>query len=170
MDAQDWRPVIAALANDDARRILALLSLGMDADAELASMAPSRGRHLRARLLGTGVVEEVAGRLVLLPRRFATMLAADAPRRPQGVMRFVRDGRIQEFPANSAERHDLLAWVAADAFAPDDTLSEREVNERLADYHSDTALLRRYLVDAGLLRRSSDGSAYSLAAADPADD
>jgi hypothetical protein len=41
----------------------------------------------------------------------------------------------------------------AGAFAPDREYSEDEVNQILQSVHSDHATLRRYLVDAGLLRR-----------------
>jgi hypothetical protein len=41
----------------------------------------------------------------------------------------------------------------AGRFAPDREYGEDEVNRILQDLHSDHATLRRYLVDAGLLRR-----------------
>ena len=47
----------------------------------------------------------------------------------------------------------LLDWVVQ-AFEPGVRYSEREVNELLAARHPDTAMLRRYLVDEGLLDRA----------------
>ena len=37
---------------------------------------------------------------------------------------------------------------------------ERQVNERLLNYADDVVLLRRYLVDFGLLERTASGSSY----------
>ena len=42
----------------------------------------------------------------------------------------------------------------------DEPLGERELTERLAELADDPALLRRALVDGGLLSRSPDGSDY----------
>jgi hypothetical protein len=46
------------------------------------------------------------------------------------------------------------------AFELDVYYSEREVNEVLKEFHPDTAILRRYLVDYGFLARERDGSRY----------
>lgn len=48
-------------------------------------------------------------------------------------------------------------------FIPEGTvLTERQINELLASRHSfrDPALLRRQLIDHGMLDRRTDGSAY----------
>ena len=84
-----------------------------------------------------------------------------------GVDRFLRLGRIERYPANAAERHGLLAWIAGQAFRPGEDLTEKQVNERLLSYTDDVVLLRRYLVDAGLLQRTASGSSYSRPADSP---
>ena len=48
----------------------------------------------------------------------------------------------------------------ADAFAYDTNYTEKEVNTVLRRFHVDTAALRRYLVDHGLMARESDGTRY----------
>jgi hypothetical protein len=47
-----------------------------------------------------------------------------------------------------------------DAFAFDTNYTEKEVNTILRRFHLDTAALRRYLVDEGLMARESDGTRY----------
>jgi hypothetical protein len=47
-----------------------------------------------------------------------------------------------------------------DAFAYDANYTEKEVNTILRRFHVDTATLRRYLVDNGLMARESDGTRY----------
>ena len=72
----------------------------------------------------------------------------------QRVLRsFVKDGRIVQIPAAMAKRLILLDWLAQD-FEPGRKYSEQMVNLIIGQRHADTAALRRYLVDAGLLDRS----------------
>ena len=47
----------------------------------------------------------------------------------------------------------ILRYLLDRCFAEDRAYPEREVNERLAEYHEDVAALRRYLVIAGLMTR-----------------
>jgi hypothetical protein len=42
----------------------------------------------------------------------------------------------------------------------DSNYTEKEVNTILRRFHTDTAALRRYLVDHGLMARESDGTKY----------
>jgi hypothetical protein len=71
---------------------------------------------------------------------------------PPELAAFFRDGRLETIPAGRERRQALLVHVAS-VFAPDREYSEDEVNRILQNVHSDHATLRRYLVDAGLLRR-----------------
>ncbi|MGC5223044.1 GNAT family N-acetyltransferase [Micromonospora sp. DT81.3] len=91
--------------------------------------------------------------------------AAPGPRRPRsGPGRFVdADGRIDRFPVRAAELRELLAWVADRTFSPGEVLSERALNERLSGLTNDVALLRRHMVDHGVLARTRSGSEYSRA-------
>ena len=70
---------------------------------------------------------------------------------------FVHDGVIASMPSARAKRLVVLDWVAQD-FEPGRRFPERQVNEILARRHHDTAMLRRYLVDEGLLDR--EGGEY----------
>lgn len=94
---------------------------------------------------------------------FRDLLGQQPRRQAQtGLDRFMRLGRIERYPANKAERRELLAWIVSQAIKPGETLTERQVNERLLSYTDDVVLLRRYLVDFGLLSRTPSGSSYSL--------
>ena len=55
-------------------------------------------------------------------------------------------------PAKMPERSAVLAYVA-ERFEPGRDYAEAEVNVMLARVQDDFATLRRYLIDAGLLRR-----------------
>jgi hypothetical protein len=66
---------------------------------------------------------------------------------------FVHDGRIVIMPTKPAKRLALLDWLAQE-FEPGRHYSEQMVNLILGRRHADTASLRRYLVDEGLLDRA----------------
>jgi len=162
--AEQWRAVVAALANPDMRKVWARLVAGADAGAAVAGLSPARARKVLAGLTAAGLVDGASA-----PRSevFAEVLAA-APAAPRlsGPERFLRDGRIDRYPASRAERGELLAVVAGRAFRSGEVLDEAAVNERLLAFHDDVAVLRRYLVDFGLLVRTRSGSSYALAEPD----
>ncbi|MFV0375181.1 DUF2087 domain-containing protein [Microbacterium sp.] len=157
-----WRAVAAALANDRTRLLYARVVLG-EADAD-AGLAPSRRRHAWEALHRAGLVTTAPdGTLTARGEVFADLLrAAPAPSR-RGIARFLRpDGRIDRYPTNVAERHDLLAHVAGRVLRPGEVIGERELGGRLAGFADDIAALRRHLVDAGLIERTRSGAEYAL--------
>ena len=79
---------------------------------------------------------------------------ADAPDETRKVLRaFVADGRLQSMPVAASKKLVILDWLAQDV-EPGTTYSEKMVNLILGKRHSDTAMLRRYLVDHGFLDRA----------------
>ena len=62
------------------------------------------------------------------------------------------DGRVISFPAQQKKLNAILRYVWQ-SFEPDVRYTEKEVNTLLMRYHPDTASLRRYLVDNGMLKR-----------------
>jgi len=69
------------------------------------------------------------------------------------------NGRIKAFPAQEKKYLVLLRYVVK-AFEPGVRYSEKQVNEILTRFNEDTALLRRNLVDYGMMAREKGGSAY----------
>lgn len=159
----DVRQLAALLANPDMRATYAAVVLGV-LEGDHATATPRRQRMLSA-LLKAGLVEPTpAGGVVATSAPFRTLLDQYPKReRPTGIDRFVRDGRIDRYPSNPDERRELLEWVAHRCVAGDEVVTERELNGRLEQYSDDFAVLRRYLVDFGLLWRTRSGSSYSRA-------
>ncbi|WP_395404222.1 DUF2087 domain-containing protein [Arthrobacter sp. UC242_113] len=157
-----WRRVMAALANRDARTVYAQIVLGARHDDVTSGPAGQRRDRAIAALLDAGLVERGAGdELEASESIFHDLLTQQPKRQPKtGVARFMRLGRIDRYPANQTERRELLAWIAAETFEPGEELSERKVNERLSGYTDDVVLLRRYLIDFGVLERTPSGSSY----------
>jgi hypothetical protein len=73
---------------------------------------------------------------------------------------FISEGRLTTIPREAARREQLLHHLAETLFAPDRTSTEPEVNDLLRTVHDDCPALRRHLVEAALLTRLRDGSAY----------
>ncbi|MGN7250181.1 DUF2087 domain-containing protein [Arthrobacter sp. SAFR-014] len=157
-----WRRVMAALGNRDARTVYAQIVLGATRNDVSSGPAGQRRDRAIAALLDAGLVERSAGdELEASESIFHALLTQQPKRQAQtGVARFMRLGRIDRYPANQEERRELLAWIAGETFEPGEELSERKVNERLLGYTDDVVLLRRYMIDYGVLERTPSGSSY----------
>lgn len=156
----DWRSVIAVLANDEGRRMLARLILGASLDSATAELPVGRREKVVRSLERSGLLDPGSG--ALREQRFRELLEAAPAPRATGVERFLDGERIRQWPARPADRLALLRWVATRALSAGEIVDEQAVNERLARFSDDTTLLRRHLVDHGLVERRSDGSEYAL--------
>jgi hypothetical protein len=72
------------------------------------------------------------------------------------------DGRLSSLPLQGKKFKTALKYASA-VFSPGEVYTEKEINQALERIHNDTAMLRRGLVDAGILLRERDGSRYWLA-------
>jgi hypothetical protein len=158
-----WRRVVAVLANTDARTAYAQIVLGAKPAEVLPDLKEQRRNRALAALLESGLVELHAADKFDAPESIFRDLLTQFPRRQAqtGLARFMRLGKIERYPANTGERRELLAWIIREAIEPGELLTERQVNERLLSYTDDVVLLRRYMVDFGLLQRTPSGSSYS---------
>jgi ADP-ribose pyrophosphatase YjhB (NUDIX family) len=158
---------VGLLAEPDRLRVVAALALGAGTIAEVAAaggLEPAEVVRALRRLERGGLVEREKDRVTLRPERFKESARDAAPSGPaeplsadpatDAVLRaFTRDGRITSFPVAHARRRLLLEHVAG-IFEPGVRYPEREVNVMMRAWHDDHAMLRRYLVDAGLLDRA----------------
>jgi DNA-binding transcriptional ArsR family regulator len=165
----DARELVGLLADDDRRRVFAALVLGADTiaavQADTGLDARAAGRSVQ-RLVDAGlVVRGDDGGLHLLGEAFTLAARAEAERAPRSpehddepedvarVLRvFVRDGRLTSIPTVHSKRLVVLDWLVQ-RFDPGRRYPEATVNLIIAAVHPDTAALRRYLVDEGLLDR-----------------
>lgn len=86
------------------------------------------------------------------------------------IKRFLdAEDRIKLFPAKKRNKTLCLFYLAG-KFEPDTIYTEKQVNEIIDSYHTfqDKWLLRRELINHGLLERLVDGSEYWLAKELPA--
>lgn len=174
--APDWKPILAALGNEAARTVFAHAALGT-LDAQARAALNSREAKALQTWLSLGVLTQVpddgpvtsAGSVTvdggLLRATLATPQVRGEQKARAGVGKFLVGGlgpRIQALPAAPGERRELLLWVRDAALRPGEVLTEPQLNERLRVFHEDVALIRRYLVDHGLLERTPTGTQYAL--------
>ncbi len=73
---------------------------------------------------------------------------------------FRPDGTLISIPAKSVKRIAVLHHIAGD-LSPETKYPEKELNLIIAKYHDDTAAIRRYMIEYGILDRDSE-SVYWL--------
>lgn len=165
----DAATIVGLLADDDRRRVFAALELGADTidrvvrDTGLDPVAVGRAV---GRMAEAGLVVHDGGSLYVLGAAFRMAARTALARRPSDehaslpdeqrkvMAAFVADGRLVQIPAQHGKRLVILDWLAQD-FEPGRRYSEAMVNLVLGKRHADTAALRRYLVDEGLLSREA---------------
>ena len=162
--------VLGRLADEDRLRVLGAVALGATTVrdiAERAELSDAATARCLAQLVRAGIVSQESAGLQVDLRAFARAAREASPERPRpsldnatpeqaAVLRnFVdADGRIRELPARAAKRELVLEYVAGRIDADRD-YSEREINDVLVAIYDDHVTLRRYLVDAGLLKRNA---------------
>jgi hypothetical protein len=168
---------VKAMADADRLRIVGLLSLGDKRAAEIASALGMHlsdiNRHLE-QLIASGVVRETDGVYDLNEKAIEALARGQfegkrksyVPQEDQKedarkvLKNFLNeDGTLKQIPPMGNKLLILLNFIV-DAFTFDTNYTEKEVNTILRRFHLDTAALRRYLVDYGLMARESDGTKY----------
>ena len=163
-----------ALGNESRLKILGYLSNQERSVEELAILLelkePTVSHHL-SRLKELGLVRMRAdgnthfyrldggalrsmNREVFTPEKMASLVddvgAANWEERVLG--NFVEGRHLKQIPASRKKRGVILKWLA-DKFEEGVAYPEREVNERLKQYHPDCATLRREFIAEGLMDR-----------------
>ena len=67
---------------------------------------------------------------------------------------YVADDTLKQIPTQYKKRMVILRWLVT-KFEMNATYTEKEVSERLKQYHPDYAALRRYLVETRLMQREN---------------
>ena len=150
--------LVGLLADEGRLKVAAALVLGADTREKIRIMTGLDDVTLMkslTRLQGSGLVEYEAG----TGYRLRIEVLGESARRgrkkgeePDSLAQTVRNGRL---PRSPQEQRAVLEKLAA-LFEPGQRYPESEVNERLKVINPDFALLRRYLVDEGLLKRANE--------------
>lgn len=69
------------------------------------------------------------------------------------------DLKLMLFPKKQKQKYLCFLWIIS-LFAKNINYTEKEVNEILKKVYPDYVMIRRYLVDYGLISRTENGSSY----------
>ena len=77
------------------------------------------------------------------------------------VLRFLEKGKIRQLPVKTAYKRYVMEYLVS-KFETGKDYTEAEVNAVIDEWHTfgDCFILRRELIDAGLLKRLPNGSKY----------
>lgn len=147
-------PFVKAMTSAERLRIVGLLSHGPKRAVDIADvlgMHPSDVMMHLEQLSASGVVHEAEG-------IFETKIGDDNV--PKILKKYLKvDGTLKQIPPMGNKLLIILNFIV-DVFDFDTKYTEKEVNMILRCFHLDTALLRRYLVDHGLMARDGYGTKY----------
>ena len=168
---------VKAMASADRLRIIGVLVRGQATQAEIAEQLHLSVRDIfdnLAFLAQVGVVHETDGVYDLDEKAIETLARGQfegkrptyevTEEKPDDARKVLKnylnaDGMLKQIPPAKNRLLIVLNFIV-DAFAFDTNYTEKEVNAILRRFHLDTAALRRYLVDNGLMAREGDGSRY----------
>lgn len=171
-----------ALADANRLKIVGLLAekpYSVEELAELLKLKPSTVSHHLARLAEAGLVNAQSQSYYnvyrldqsVLQEKARTMFTqdelsnvaaeVDADAYDKKVIKDYsrRDGSLKILPSQRKKLEAILRYIVQ-VFDVGKRYSEKQVNEMLARYHSDTATLRRELIGAGLMQREGGGGEY----------
>lgn len=125
-------------------------------------------QHFRAQKTAQGHLDALA----LAPRaEEGAPATVDLTRVARTARHFDAAGRLARWPSKASQR-DLVLWALWSRLPAATTFSEKEVNGLLNLEHGfgDPLLLRRFMVDMGLLWRTRDGRVYRRVEQRPPDE
>ena len=168
---------VKAMASAERLRVIGVLARGRATQAQIAEQLhlPVRDVYNHLSFLEhVSVVTETDGVYDLNEKAIETLARKqfEGKRRayeakeekPEDVRKVLKnylnaDGTLKQIPPRGNKLLIILNFIV-DAFAYDTNYTEKEVNTILRRFHLDTAALRRYLVDEGLMAREGDGTRY----------
>lgn len=168
---------VKAMASAERLRIIGVLVRGRATQSEIAEQLHLPVRDIfdnLAFLVEVGVIHETDGVYDLDEKAIEAFARGQfegkrpayevKEEQPEDVRKILKnylnaDGTLKQIPPARNRLLIVLNFIV-DAFAFDTDYTEKEVNTILRRFHLDTASLRRYLVDNGLLARESNGSRY----------
>ena len=177
MNKQEMLDFVKAIADVDRLRIIGLLAQKPARFSEIVNgmgFHPADAQRHLDQLIQNGIIQLADGvydlNAAALEKLARTQLQAERPalvlepelendRRRILAAHLKPDGTIKTIPVQSSKLQVVLDYLI-NAFTLGANYSEKEVNVILAHFHPDTAALRRYLIDAGMLERERNGSRY----------
>lgn len=167
---------VKAMASAERLRIVGVLARGRATQSEISEHLGMPVRDVFSHLsflAEVGIIHETNGVYDLDEKAIESFARGqfegkrasfEADEQPEDVRKILKnflnaDGSLKQIPPQGNKLLIVLNFIV-DAFAYETNYTEKEVNTILRRFHVDTAALRRYLVDNGLMDRESDGTRY----------
>jgi hypothetical protein len=150
--------LVGMLADEGRLKVVAAIALGARTQGEIrksAGLDEATLVRLLGRLIASGIIEYQPNsgyRVRLEVFREAARSGRKKVDESASLESVLRNGRL---PRSREDRLAVLEQLAA-LFEPGQRYPEADVNDRLKVINPDFALLRRYLIDEGLLRRANE--------------
>jgi hypothetical protein len=124
--------------------------------------------NLLARAAGFGNVQHLRSDHLAKARSQAPEPVVDHRRVELLNRHFDKDGRLVRWPSRTSVQWDVI-WVLWSHLPRGEVMTERGVSQRLNDWHlfGDAAILRRTMVERGLLTRKPDATDYKRVEREP---
>jgi DNA-binding HxlR family transcriptional regulator len=171
-----------ALSDSNRLKIIGLLAqheLSVEQIAEMLQLKPSTVSHHLGKLSKAGLVsahpesyyniyrleesilESMAKRLISKENLPGIAIDVDMDAYDRKVIKTysLPDGSLKTIPLQQKKLQAVLKYVV-EAFDMDKRYTEKQVNEILSRFNEDYALLRRELVEFGLMERQGGGGEY----------
>jgi hypothetical protein len=118
-----------------------------------SGLVKTDGKHYE---LDTNALEALSRRVLANTRRKPSPEEFEGEAYDRKVLSdfLTSEGRLKAFPAQNKKLQVILRHFVS-CFEPGIQYPEKKVNEILRQYTDDTASLRRYLVDSGMLQREN---------------
>ncbi|MBU0279291.1 MULTISPECIES: DUF2087 domain-containing protein [unclassified Gemella] len=78
------------------------------------------------------------------------------------INRYLRNGRLTVIPKKENVKIIIFSYLLGELQKENEMFSEKELNKFLKKYYDDYAILRRYMIDYGFLKRDNYGEKYTI--------
>ncbi|HNX38757.1 MAG TPA: metalloregulator ArsR/SmtB family transcription factor [Candidatus Cloacimonadota bacterium] len=103
--------------------------------------------HLKTELLEQRIAD-------VLPRQYTAQPNSTETLRQKVLKTYFQDGKVTRLPTQNKKRWIVYLEIIR-LFAPGQTYTEREINELISAVYEDYCLVRRELIDEGVLARQN---------------
>ncbi|MBK0348608.1 DUF2087 domain-containing protein [Aerococcaceae bacterium zg-ZJ1578] len=81
----------------------------------------------------------------------------------ENIEKYLKGGKLKVIPRKEKNKIEIFQFFAETLKKqPQETFTEKELNQIIAEIYDDYAIIRRYLVDYGFLVRDDYGKEYRL--------
>lgn len=120
---------------------------------EAGLLESKKDQYYQLYSLVSGALRKPLSDMIFLTQPDLSVAVEEDAYRKKVVETFFRQGRLTHLPAQHSKQQIILDRLAQE-FEPERAYTEREINQVLVEFYDDVSVLRRGLVDQGLMTRA----------------